>query len=161
MKNVIVINDEAHHCYRERAGSIELPTLKGDDKAEAKENNEAARLWISGIEALNARSASARCWTCPQRRSSCAARDMPKGRCFRGWFSDFNLVDAIECGIVKLPRVPVADNAVNAEEPVYRNLWDHVGKKLPKKGAGKSGELNPLDLPPQLQTALFLSEFVL
>lgn len=53
--------------------------------------------------------------------------------------SDFSLIDAIECGIVKLPRVPVSDNAVNADTPVFRNLWDHIGKKMPKKGAGKSG----------------------
>ena len=58
--------------------------------------------------------------------------------------SDFALVDAIECGIVKLPRVPVSDNAVNADMPVFRNLWDHIGKEMPKKGAGKSGELDPL-----------------
>ena len=62
--------------------------------------------------------------------------------------SDFALVDAIECGIVKLPRVPVSDNAVNADMPVFRNLWDHIGKQMPKKGAGKSGELDPDDLPP-------------
>nr|WP_245445995.1 hypothetical protein [Mesorhizobium kowhaii] len=50
--------------------------------------------------------------------------------------------------------MPVSDNAVNAEAPVYRNLWDHIGKVMPKKGAGKSGELDPLSIPAQLQTAL-------
>jgi len=44
-KNVVVINDEAHHCYRERP-SREAETLKGEDKEEAEKNNEAARLWI-------------------------------------------------------------------------------------------------------------------
>jgi hypothetical protein len=51
-KNVLVINDEAHHCYRERPqGYIETP-LAAEDKEEAKRNAEAARLWISGLEAL-------------------------------------------------------------------------------------------------------------
>ena len=51
-KNIVVINDEAHHCYREKPQSQEEAELKGEEKDEAKKNNEAARLWISGIEAL-------------------------------------------------------------------------------------------------------------
>ena len=50
-KNVVVLNDEAHHCYRQRALSEE-ERLDREAQAEARENNEAARLWISGIEAL-------------------------------------------------------------------------------------------------------------
>jgi len=50
MKNILVINDEAHHCYREKPDNSDLDDLRGDDKEEAKKNNEAARLWISGIE---------------------------------------------------------------------------------------------------------------
>ena len=51
MKNVVVMNDEAHHCYRERPDA-EAEKLTGEEKKEAKENKEAARLWISGIEAV-------------------------------------------------------------------------------------------------------------
>lgn len=59
-----------------------------------------------------------------------------------------NLMDAIECGIVKLPRVPVAQNlpgAKNDELPMFRELWKHIGKKMPKKGRGKGAE-DPLNL---------------
>jgi type III restriction enzyme len=64
-------------------------------------------------------------------------------------------MDAIECGIVKLPRVPVADNVPGGDMPKFRNLWDHIGKKLPKKGRGASGKsLDPLSLPDELLTAL-------
>ena len=53
LKNIVVINDEAHHCYRERPlTEEEAKALKGDELAEAKEANEAARLWISGLEAV-------------------------------------------------------------------------------------------------------------
>jgi type III restriction enzyme len=38
--------------------------------------------------------------------------------------------------------------------PIYRELWKHIGKKMPKKGRGKSGVLDPLNLPVELQTAL-------
>ena len=44
---------------------------------------------------------------------------------------------------MKLPRVPVADNQVGVDTPVYRDLWKHIGKRMPKKGAGKSGDIDP------------------
>jgi type III restriction enzyme len=50
LKNVLVINDEAHHCYREKRGQADDGGLQGDDKKEAEKNNEAARVWISGLE---------------------------------------------------------------------------------------------------------------
>jgi type III restriction enzyme len=68
--------------------------------------------------------------------------------------SDFSLMDAIECGIVKLPRVPVADNIPGGEMPRFRELWKHIGPKMPKKGRGKSKTLDPLAIPVELQTAM-------
>jgi len=68
--------------------------------------------------------------------------------------SDFSLMDAIECGIVKLPRVPVADNIPGGEMPKYRNLWQYIRTRMPKKGRGKAKILDPLSLPVELQTAL-------
>lgn len=53
MKNILVLNDEAHHCYREKRGEDDPSDLKGDEKKEAEKNNEAARMWISGLEAVN------------------------------------------------------------------------------------------------------------
>src|SRR5680860_161693 len=53
MKNVLVFNDEAHHCYREKpTGESEEDVLKGEERKEADENREAARVWISGIEVI-------------------------------------------------------------------------------------------------------------
>ena len=57
--------------------------------------------------------------------------------------SDFSLMDAIECGIVKLPRVPVADNIPGDEMPMFRNLWEHIRKDMPKKGRGKARGARP------------------
>ncbi|MEX0953650.1 MAG: DEAD/DEAH box helicase family protein [Rhizobiaceae bacterium] len=154
LKNVVVINDEAHHCYRERPETDEEKALKGDEKDEAKKNNEAARLWISGLEALKRKVGLRGVYDLSATPFFLRGSGYDEGTLFPWVVSDFSLVDAIECGIVKLPRVPVADNAVNAPAPIYRNLWDHIGKKMPKKGAGKSGELDPLELPNELQTAL-------
>ena len=50
MKNIMALNDEAHHCYRERPGEGQEGDLKGDARKEAERNREAARVWISGLE---------------------------------------------------------------------------------------------------------------
>jgi type III restriction enzyme len=50
-KGIIVINDEAHHCYRRRVGQDE-PKLTGEDRRDAEKRNEEARIWISGAEAV-------------------------------------------------------------------------------------------------------------
>ncbi len=53
MKRILALNDEAHHCYREKPPDEgEEGTLKGDDRKEAERNREAARVWISGLEAV-------------------------------------------------------------------------------------------------------------
>jgi type III restriction enzyme len=142
VKNVVVINDEAHHCYREKSVNPAEETLKGEDRAEAEANTAAARLWISGIEALKHKVDLRGVFDLSATPFFLRGSGYEEGTLFPWVVSDFSLVDAIECGIVKLPRVPVSDNAVNAETPVFRKLWDHIGKKMPKKGAGKSGELD-------------------
>ena len=68
--------------------------------------------------------------------------------------NDFSLMDAIECGIVKLPRVPVADNIPGGDTPKFRNLWEYIRARMPRKGRGKAKSLDPLSLPVELQTAL-------
>jgi type III restriction enzyme len=78
-----------------------------------------------------------------------------EGTLFPWTISDFSLMDAIECGIVKLPRVPTADNIPEADVPVFRDLWEHIRDEMPKKGRGKGqGNLDPNSLPAKLQTAL-------
>jgi type III restriction enzyme len=153
LSNVMVINDEAHHCYREKPGEID-DDLKGDEKKEAEENNQAARLWISGLEAVNRKLKIARVVDLSATPFFLRGSGYAEGTLFPWTMSDFSLMDAIECGIVKLPRVPVADNITTGEMPMFRNLWDHIGKKMPKKGRGKGDALDPMDLPVQLQTAL-------
>ncbi|PZO61198.1 MAG: restriction endonuclease [Phormidesmis priestleyi] len=155
MKNVLVINDEAHHCYREKPDTDDVSDLKGDDKDEAKQNNEAARLWISGIEIVKRKLGVQRVYDLSATPFFLRGSGYAEGTLFPWTVSDFSLMDAIECGIVKLPRVPVADNVPGGEMPKFRNLWEHIGKKMPKKGRGKAKALDPLSLPAELQTALY------
>ena len=70
MRNILAINDEAHHCYRERpVEDSDEGVLKGDDKKEAEKNREAARLWISALRQSTANSASPVSWIYPPRHS--------------------------------------------------------------------------------------------
>jgi type III restriction enzyme len=153
MKNITVLNDEAHHCYRERAGGED--DLKGEEKDEAKENNEAARMWISGLEAVKRTLGISMVYDLSATPFFLRGSGYAEGTLFPWTMSDFSLMDAIECGIVKLPRVPVADNVQGGDTPKFRNLWDSIGKAMPKKGRGAAGKaLDPLKLPVELLSAL-------
>ena len=154
MKHILALNDEAHHCYREKPEEPDDEKLKGDDRKEAEKNNEAARLWISGLETLNRTLGLTRVIDLSATPFFLRGSGYAEGTLFPWTMSDFSLMDAIECGIVKLPRVPVAENIPGDEMPVYRDLWEHIRKDMPKKGRGSGGELDPLKLPNKLQTAL-------
>nr|WP_244867860.1 DEAD/DEAH box helicase family protein [Vannielia litorea] len=146
-----VINDEAHHCYRERPDGI-VEKLTGDEKREAEENKEAARLWISGIEAAKRKLGVQIVYDLSATPFFLSGSGWVEGTLFPWVISDFSLMDAIECGIVKLPRVPVADNLPGEPEPLYRKLWDAIGKKMPKKSRGAKPD--PASLPIPLKTAI-------
>ncbi len=155
MKNVMVINDGAHHCYREKPRAPEeADDMSGEEKKEAEKNREAARLWISGIEILNRKIGVNRVFDLSATPFFLSGSGYVEGTLFPWTMSDFSLMDAIECGIVKLPRVPVADNIPGEEMPMFRNLWEHIGKKMPKKGRGNASVLDPLSIPVELSTAL-------
>jgi type III restriction enzyme len=127
--------------------------LKGDDKDEAKKNNEAARLWISGLETVNRKLGINRVLDLSATPFFLRGSGYAEGTLFPWTMSDFSLMDAIECGIVKLPRVPVADNLTGGDMPMFRNLWEHIRSKMPKKGRGRT-TLDPIELPLPLTNAL-------
>ena len=154
LKNVLILNDEAHHCYREKPGEGEEDEFKGDDRREAERNTEAARLWISGLEIVGDKLGINRVMDLSATPFFLRGSGYAEGTLFPWTMCDFSLMDAIECGIVKLPRVPVADNIPGGEMPKFRNLWEHIRTDMPKKGRGKAKTLDPLSLPIQLQTAL-------
>ena len=154
MKNVLALNDEAHHCYREKPGEDDEGNLKGEDRKEAEKNREAARLWISGLEAVGQKLGLNRVIDLSATPFFLRGSGYAEGTLFPWTMSDFSLMDAIECGIVKLPRVPVDDNISTDEMPTFRKLWEHIRKDMPKKGRGKTSNLDPLQIPVTLQTAL-------
>ncbi|MHB9090775.1 MAG: BPTD_3080 family restriction endonuclease, partial [Chloroflexota bacterium] len=126
----------------------------GDEKQEAEKNNEAARVWISGLEAVSRKLGLSRVFDLSATPFFLRGSGYAEGTLFPWTVSDFSLMDAIECGIVKLPRVPVAENIPGSDMPMFRNLWENIRKDMPKKGRGKGDILDPLKLPTRLQTAL-------
>lgn len=132
---VLVLNDEAHHAYRFPDG---VGAVKGNDADEVRE----ATVWIDGLARIH------------QHRGILRAIDMSATPMYpsiykdKAWMpfewivSDFALVDAIESGLVKIPRTPTADDTGEAI-PKYRNLWEYIKKTLPKRNEAEA-ESHPL-----------------
>lgn len=160
-KNIIVLNDEAHHCYRHKVGGeVENPApLTTEEKEEAKHNEEAARVWINGIEAFNRKIGVQAVYDVSATPFFLKGSGYPEGTLFPWVVSDFGLLDAIESGIVKVPRLPVLDDSVQGDLPKFRDLYRQVMKAnpraLPKKGRGKQSKasMNPNELPGLLLSA--------
>jgi len=125
-RNILVINDEAHHAYR--------PARLSDDllqqlPPEEREEWEEARVWVSGLDRINAVRGINFCADFSATPFYIKGSHYEEGTPFPWVVSDFGLIDAIECGIVKIPRVPVDDNT-GALIPKYFRLWEHINKQL-------------------------------
>lgn len=167
-RRLLILNDEAHHCY--------LPRAKGRDTEEEQSatENERAAVWYSGLRA------AARRW---QVRAVYDLSATPYYLSGSGWpaysyfpwvTTDFSLIEAIEAGLVKIPFLPVDDSSQQLDEPVLRNLYEHCKADLPRTGqrtrrkeaaealtqgskASKKAQQGfepPPELPPVLRTAL-------
>lgn len=130
---IVVLNDEAHHCYQDkpltddaRGAGAEKPDR--EDKA----RNVDARVWFKGIEAINAKVGVKAIFDLSATPYYLKGSGYNEGFIFPWTVSDFSLMDAIESGIVKVPRVPIDDDAIG-DLPTYLRLWDHIGSRLPKK----------------------------
>ncbi|HXH58989.1 DEAD/DEAH box helicase family protein [Iamia sp.] len=167
-RSVLVINDEAHHCYKPKAPVADVlaaatdaagAKLGAEAKAEAKERDAEARVWADGLAAVHAKLGVKTVYDLSATPFFLAGSGRPEGKLFPWVVSDFGLVDAIESGLVKIPRVPVADDAAahstRDDAPTYRNLWVRIRDELPKRRPLKElttpTEPQP---PPELEGAL-------
>lgn len=128
---LMVLNDEGHHAYRP-APIREDEKLTTDQKADREE----ATVWVSGIDRLNAACGVSLCVDLSATPFYIHGSGYPEGSPFPWIVSDFGLVDAIESGITKIPRLPAIDNT-GRPDPKYFKLWEHItrglraGEKLP------------------------------
>src|SRR5262249_13351299 len=110
-REIVVINDEAHHCYRGRAAETK-EKLTREEASEARARAEEGRLWITGLEAVDSKIGVKALYDLSATPFYLKGSGYPEGTLFPWVVSDFSLMDAIESGIVKIPRVPIADNAM-------------------------------------------------
>jgi len=152
-RGLVVINDEAHHCYRRRVGAAE-ERLTGEERREAEQREEEARVWISGLEAIQKRAGIRVVYDLSATPFFLRGSGYSEGTLFPWVISDFSLIDAIESGIVKVPRVPVDDDQMSGAAPTYRELWTRLAKDLPKKGRATDAVGGAPELPAALEGAL-------
>lgn len=151
-KQIVVLNDEAHHCYRRKVDAKEQ--LTREDKTEADRRNKAAHLWLGGLTAIQKKLGIKAVYDLSATPFFLRGSGYGEGHLFQWVVSDFSLVDAIESGIVKVPRVPVADDAMQGDSPTYRDLWLRIRDDLPKKGRGTKEFSGEPKLPVTLEGAL-------
>lgn len=150
---IVVFNDEAHHCYADRPQMVrEVDGVDAD--ADAKVANEQARVWYKGLRAIAAKVGVKAIYDLSATPFYLRGSGYHEGFIFPWTISDFSLMDAIESGIVKVPRIPVDDDAAH-DQVVYLNLWDQIGasSQLKKRAIDKIDVTQWL-IPPQLEGAL-------
>ncbi len=152
-REIIVINDEAHHCYRGNPNAAKEKMTR-EEAAEAKARAEEARLWITGLEAVHKKIGVKAVFDLSATPFYLKGSGYREGDLFPWVVSDFSLMDAIECGIVKIPRVPIADNAMTGDYPKFRNLWVEIRDGLKDVRRGPEDAHKPPLLPGLLEAAL-------
>jgi type III restriction enzyme len=153
-RNLLVLNDEAHHCYRHKTEAEDEERLVGEDRQEAEQREEEARIWISGLEAVKGRLGLRAVYDLSATPFFLRGSGYDEATLFPWVVSDFSLIDAIEAGIVKVPRVPVADDSLTGEQPTYRDLWLRIREHLPRKGRRTEAAAAEPSLPVELEGAL-------
>ena len=130
-ENILVFNDEAHHAYRPAPlPEEELKELSAEERKERKQEEEEATVWVSGLDRIQAGRGLNFCVDLSATPFYLKGSGHEEGHPFPWLVSDFGLVDAVESGIVKIPRIPVDDNS-GQPDPKYFRLWEHIMQSLP------------------------------
>ena len=142
---LLVINDEAHHCYLPKAGA------KGD--TEEKEENERAAVWYTGLLETAKRFKVSTVYDLSATPYFLSGSGYDAYSLFPWVVTDFGLIEAIESGLVKIPYLPESDPTQNLDMPVLRNLYEHVRDSLPKRNKSTLDPNRPPEIPALLKGA--------
>lgn len=124
---LLVLNDEAHHCY--------LPKTRGrtTDNEEVDENERAA-VWFTGLRELAKRFKVSSVYDLSATPYYLTGSGYEPYSLFPWVVSDFGLIEAIESGLVKIPFLPDMDSTQNIEKSVLSNIYEEVKHELPRRG---------------------------
>lgn len=132
--NVLVLNDEAHHCYRPAPLENDPKNQRGAGKEASRremgEESERATRWVEALDRINVARGINFCVDLSATPYYIKGSGYEEGRPFPWIVSDFGLVDAIESGIVKTPRIPVDDDS-GRPIPAYFHIWNWIMGQLP------------------------------
>ena len=127
-RNILVINDEAHHAWRIPAES----KIKGVKKEEIEE----ATKWIGGLDRIHRARGILNCYDFSATPFAPSGKQSSDEALFDWIISDFGLNDAIESGLVKTPRVVVRDDGV-PDAKTYKSklyhIYEHVKDDLNRR----------------------------
>jgi type III restriction enzyme len=133
---ILVLNDEGHHCWRPKASTEDSEGLTAEERQSLKDEAEEARVWLDGLDRINncgltgtGKPAIALAVDLSATPFYIKGSNHPEGQPFPWLVSDFGLVDAIESGIVKIPRLPVLDTT-GRPDPKYFRLWERIREDL-------------------------------
>jgi len=120
-RNILVINDEAHHAWRVNPEAVGKYMRQRDLKDSAAE----ATVWIGGLDRLNRTRGILKCYDFSATPFAPSGKRSDEETLF-GWIvSDFGLNDAIESGLVKTPRVVIRDDAI-PDAKTYKSRLYHI-----------------------------------
>jgi len=144
-RDLLVINDEAHHAYRKPA---DIKISKKDAEERGIDLEEATR-WIEGLDRLHKTRRIIRCFDLSATPFAPTGRTNTDEGLFSWIVSDFGLNDAIEAGLVKTPRVVVRDDALPNARTLRPKLYHlyreaEVAEDLNARGAKPTDPLPPL-----------------
>ncbi|MDD9886461.1 MAG: DEAD/DEAH box helicase family protein, partial [Gammaproteobacteria bacterium] len=141
--NILVFNDEAHHAYRLRGDiSEEQDSLIGDEEMAANYYKEAT-VWVDGLDRVHKLRGINFCVDFSATPYFLGNAGEDTNRIFHWTVSSFDLQDAIEAGLVKIPQLAVRDSSGDSV-PGYFNIWKWIMPHLtPSERGGKKSGAKP------------------
>lgn len=149
-RNILVINDEAHHAWRVNPDAIGKNRRVGSDKDSVEE----ATVWVGGLDKIHKQIGVLRCFDLSATPYTPSGKKIEEESLFNWIVSDFGLNDAIESGLVKTPRVVIRDNS-RAKDDFKSSLYHIYNDDKVKADVNRSVDAS-VDLPELLENAYFL-----
>lgn len=139
-RNIIVLNDEAHHAWRVNPEAVGKYKRTGSDKDSADE----ATIWVGGLDRIHRKRNILKCFDMSATPFSPSGKKAAEESLFSWIVSDFGLNDAIESGLVKTPRVVVRDDSVRTRELKSRLYHIYMDDEVKDDINRKADETDPL-----------------
>ena len=149
-RNILVLNDEAHHAWRTNTEATGKYQRTGSNKDSAEE----ATIWVGGLDKIHEQRGILKCFDLSATPFTPSGKKSAEDALFTWIVSDFGLNDAIESGLVKTPRVVVRDDSERTKELKSRLYHIYADDEVKDDINRKADETEPL--PDLLINAYYL-----